>query len=48
MLWDAETPHLLQIRLKDGGDVVSLTSWPLFTLRNISGNHFSQRLSLKQ
>jgi hypothetical protein len=33
-------PHFLDIRLTDGGEVVSLTSLPLFTPRKIPGTHF--------
>jgi hypothetical protein len=34
-------PHFLDNRLTDGGEVVSLTRWPPFTRRNITGPHFS-------
>jgi hypothetical protein len=32
--------HILNIRLTDGGKVVSLTHRPLFTPRKIPGTHF--------
>jgi hypothetical protein len=34
-------PHFLDNRLTDGGKVVSLTRWPLFTPRKFPGTHFS-------
>jgi hypothetical protein len=33
-------PHLLENRLTDGGEVVSLTRRPPFTARKIPGTHF--------
>jgi hypothetical protein len=33
-------PHFLDDRLTDGGEVVSLTRRPPFTLRKIPGTHF--------
>jgi hypothetical protein len=33
-------PHFLDIRLRDGGEFVSLTRWPPFTLKNIPDTHF--------
>jgi hypothetical protein len=33
-------PHFLDNTLTDGGEVVSPTRRPLFTLRNIPGTHF--------
>jgi hypothetical protein len=33
-------PHFLDNWLTDGGEVVRLTHWPLFTLRNIPDTHF--------
>jgi hypothetical protein len=33
-------PYFLDNRLTDGGEVVSLTRRPPFTLRNIPGTHF--------
>jgi hypothetical protein len=42
-LYDCETsrlPSFLDSRLKDGGEVVSLTHRPPFTPREIPGNHF--------
>jgi hypothetical protein len=41
-------PHILDNRLTDGGEVVGLTRWPLFTLRKIPGTHFCKRLSRPQ
>jgi hypothetical protein len=38
-------PHFLDNRLTDGGEVVSLTRRPPFTLRKIPGTHFCWRLS---
>jgi hypothetical protein len=38
-------PRFLDIRLTDGGEVVSLTPQPPFTPRNIPGTHFCSRLS---
>jgi hypothetical protein len=41
--WDCETlklRHFLDIRLADGGEIVSLTRRPPFTPRNIPGTHF--------
>jgi hypothetical protein len=32
-------PHFLDNQLTDGGTVVSLTRWPPFTSRTISGTH---------
>jgi hypothetical protein len=37
--------HFLDTLLTDGGKVVSLTRWPLFTPRKISGTHSCERLS---
>jgi hypothetical protein len=33
-------PHFLDNRLADGGDVVSLTSWPRFIPERCYGTHF--------
>jgi hypothetical protein len=33
-------PFFLDNRLTDGGEVVSLKRWPLFTPRKIPGTHF--------
>jgi hypothetical protein len=41
-------PHFLGNRLTDGGEVVSLTCWPPFTLRKNPGTHICQRLSQPQ
>jgi hypothetical protein len=41
----ARLPHFLDNRLTDGGEVVSLTRRPHFTLRKIPGTHCYQRLS---
>jgi hypothetical protein len=41
-LWGCETsrlPHFIENRLKDGGEVVSLTRWPPFTPRKIPGTY---------
>jgi hypothetical protein len=38
-------PHYLEYRLTDGGEVVSLTRRPPFTLSKIPGTHFCYRLS---
>jgi hypothetical protein len=41
--WDCETSrlqHFLDNRLTDGGEVLSLTRWPPFTPRKISGTDF--------
>jgi hypothetical protein len=40
--------HFLDDRLTDGGEVVSLTRWPIFTSRKIPGTHFCQRLGRPQ
>jgi hypothetical protein len=32
-------PHFLDNRLKDGGEVISLTRWQRFTPRNIPDTH---------
>jgi hypothetical protein len=48
---DCETSrlaHLLENRLTDGGEVVSLTRRPPFTPRKIPGTHFSSRLNPPQ
>jgi hypothetical protein len=39
-LRDVESPTFSDIRLTDGGKVVSPTRWPLFTPRKIPGTHF--------
>jgi hypothetical protein len=44
-LREVETPTFSDIRLIDGGKVVSPTRLPLFTPREISGTHFCQKLS---
>jgi hypothetical protein len=41
-------PHLLDSRLTDGGEVVSLTRMPSFASREIPGTYFCQRLSTSQ
>jgi hypothetical protein len=41
-VWD---PTFSDIRLTDGGKVVSPTRRPLFTARKIHGTHFCRRLS---
>jgi hypothetical protein len=40
--------HFLDIRLTDGGEVISLTQRPPFTHRKIPGTHFCYRLSRPQ
>jgi hypothetical protein len=48
-MWDVEAPTFsLDNRLKDGGEVVSLTCPPPFTPRKIPGTHYCQRLSRPQ
>jgi hypothetical protein len=39
---------VLDNRLTDGGEVISLTRWPPFAPRKIPGTHFCQRLSRPQ
>jgi hypothetical protein len=39
-LREVEAPTFFDIKLTDGGKVVSPTRWPLFTPRKISGTHF--------
>jgi hypothetical protein len=39
-LREVEAPKFLDIRLTDGGKVVSPTRWPPFTSRKILGTHF--------
>jgi hypothetical protein len=49
--WVCETSrllHLLDSRLTDGGEVVSITRRPPFIPRKIPGTHFCQRLSRPQ
>jgi hypothetical protein len=41
-------PHFLDNRLKDGGEVVSLTRRPSFASRKIPSTHFRYRLSRPQ
>jgi hypothetical protein len=41
-------PHFLDIRLTDGGEVVSLMHQPSSTLRKIPGTHFCYRLRWPQ
>jgi hypothetical protein len=41
-------PHFLDNRLTNGGEVVSLTSWPPFTSKKIPGTHFCRILSRPQ
>jgi hypothetical protein len=41
-------PHFLDNRLTNGGEVVSLTLRPPFTLKKIPGTHFCLRLSRSQ
>jgi hypothetical protein len=41
-------PHILDIRLTDGGEVVGLTHRPPLPPRKIPGTHFCQRLSRPQ
>jgi hypothetical protein len=38
-------PHVLDNRLTDGGEVISLKRLPSFTPRNIPGTHFCKKLS---
>jgi hypothetical protein len=47
-LREVEAPTFSDIRLTDGGKVVSPTSRPLFTPRKIPGIHFCSRLSRLQ
>jgi hypothetical protein len=44
-LREVEVPTFSDIRLTDGGKVVSPTRWSLFTPRKIPGTHFCYRLS---
>jgi hypothetical protein len=39
-LREVEAPTFSDIRLTDGGEIVSLTRRPLFTHRKIPGTHF--------
>jgi hypothetical protein len=39
-LWEVEAPTFSDIRLTDGGKVISPTRRPLFTPRKIPGSHF--------
>jgi hypothetical protein len=44
--WEtSRLPHFLDNRITDGGEVVSLMSWPPFTPRKIPGTHFCSILS---
>jgi hypothetical protein len=47
-LREVEAPTFSDIRLIDGGKVVSPMRRPLFTPRKISGTHFCYRLSRPQ
>jgi hypothetical protein len=47
-LREVEAPTFSDIRLLDGGKVVSPTRRPLFTPRKIPGTHFCWRLSRPQ
>jgi hypothetical protein len=48
-LWGFEAPTFcLDIRFTDGGNVVSVTHRPPFTLKKIPGTHFCERLSRPQ
>jgi hypothetical protein len=38
-------PHFVNNRLTDGGEVISITSWPPFTDREIPSTHFFLRQS---